>query len=78
MGLFRMTAAKLTAPARRGSSKLQIWLSSDQTSEWTEDPKFRASLSRELGARAKARGRKFYEVFGAQGTSLHLGEVGSS
>ena len=53
----------------RGSSKLQVWLSKDETEQWS-DYEFRETLLISMRHRTLARGRKFFQLFGADGREL--------
>lgn len=60
----------------RGSSGLQVHLSSSESQEWHTDPDMRRRASAAFQTRAAARGRRYFEVFDNSGKFLHLGEVG--
>lgn len=54
---------------------MQVWLSRSETAEWT-DPAFRKQLLDNLSARCRERGRRFFQVFDANGEELLFSEVG--
>lgn len=58
----------------RGSSQMQVWLSHSETREWV-DLQYRADAVKGFRQRALERGRKYFEVFGADGKLLLAGEV---
>lgn len=64
------------AGGRSRGQGLQVWISAGETEEWS-DAKARAKLIAEFAKRAKARGRRYFEIFSDSGAFLHKGEVGS-
>jgi hypothetical protein len=59
--------------ASRGAL-LVISISRSETAEWV-DAEFRADFLRDAARLARAKGRRYFEVYGADGKRLSVGEV---
>jgi hypothetical protein len=55
-------------------SLLTVSISRTDAEEW-EDPKYREDFKKAVETRAKARGRRYFEVRNDRGLLLHVGEV---
>ncbi len=48
-----------------------------ESREWQTDVAFREDMVKDITKRARAKGRRFFEITDARGESLHVGEVSS-
>ncbi len=65
-----MTGASIRPP--RGAL-LTVSLSRAESTEWS-DAAFRDGLVKDVAKRARAKGRRYFEIYNSAGVSLHVGE----
>ncbi len=56
---------------------LTVSIGVGESHEWQNDAEFRQDMVKDITKRARAKGRRFFEITDARGASLHVGEVSS-